>query len=318
MNDEYIPHVNESRCTGCTACVHMCPSNAISHTEVDCIDIIQQVHELARQGKTGLWATCHAVCDTSANLNVPCHALWDPLLLACIAAEGIQTLRLGGINQCVSCPVRYGAKMMAQTEKDYAVLNKALGTHLKISWDETPIPAGQKQKEVSEPARRTFFRNLFPTMAQGAIMAAARLQQLNDDEDNLSGTAVSARLPLRLRLFLRALPHLQVNFTPVPGIPSLPLGAIQADASCTACGDCVEQCPTEALELKAFGSGSVLEFSPDACIGCWQCVDRCPEHAIEALPAISLPSLLTRHARPLVMVKKRKDDKIATHQSDLY
>jgi len=306
LNEQYLPRLDQDRCTNCTACVHMCPADAITHEEINPVSIVKQAYELARQGKTSLHAACSAVDNTSADLSVPCHAAWDPILLACIAAEGTRTLHLNGIHQCGSCPVRHGAEIMAQTEKDYASLNTALGIHLEISREETNIPIKQARHSVPEPERRTFFRNLFPTMAEGAIKAATQLNQTSNDEDNDTGTVTSTCLPLRLRLFLRALPHLQANFTPVPCIPSLPLGAIQADASCTACNECVEQCATHALELKEFGTNRVLEFRPDACIGCRQCVDICPEHAIEALPAISLPALLTRRERPLVMVASGK------------
>ncbi len=306
LNDEYIPQLNEKRCTGCTACVHMCPSDAISHEEIDSISIVQQAHELVRQGKIRLRAACNAVSGAPADLSVPCHAAWDPILLACMAAEGIETLALIGIYQCASCPARHGAEIMAKTEKDYAVLNRSLGVHLKVSREESSIPVEQKQIAVPEPGRRTFFRNFVPAMAQSALHAASLINQTVREGVNEPDLTTSAQLPYRLRLFLRALPHLQANFTPVPDMPSIPIGAIQANANCTACNECVEQCPTGALELKDFGTNRILEFSSDACIGCRQCVGRCPEHAIEALPTISLPSLLTRHARPLVMVRPIK------------
>jgi len=309
VGEQFLPRLNENRCTDCTACVHVCPSDAITHEAIDSVGIVRQAQELSRQGKTGLHAACSTVSNTFADLNVPCHAAWDPMLLACMAAEGIRTLHMDGINQCGSCPVRHGADMMAQTEKDYAMLNRALGIHLEILQEKTGITIKQTRHSVLEPERRTFFRNLFPAMAQGTIKAAAQLNHVSNDENNEASTANTNHLPLRLRLFLRALPRLQANFTPVPNMLSLPLGAIQADASCTACNKCVEQCPTKALELKEFGTNQVLEFRPDACIGCWQCVGICPEHAIEALPAISLPVLLTRQTRPLVMVASGKNTK---------
>jgi len=307
LNEKHLPQLNKNSCTDCTACIHICPSDAITQETVDPVGIVQYARELARQGKTRLSAACSAVPNASTDLSIPCHAIWDPMLLACLAAEGIRTLHMNGIQQCGSCPVRYGSEIMAQTERDYAVLNKALGIHLEVSREETNIPIKQARRSIPEPERRTFFRNLFPTLAQRTIKAAAQLNQTsNNDANNKAAMASSTRLPLRLRLFLRALPHLQANFTPVPGMPSLPLGAIQADESCTACGKCVEQCPTHALDLRDFGASRILEFRPDACIGCQQCVDICPEHAVEALPSISLPALLTRRERPLVMVQERK------------
>lgn len=305
MNKDSIPHLNINHCTNCTACVHICPTDAIIHEAINPVEIVKQASELVRQGKTSLHATCSEITEHSADLSIPCHAAWEPILLACLAAEGIRYLNLIGLHQCASCPRQYGAEIMAATEKDYDVLNKSLDIHLNISRDEPTRSPSQTQQSASEPARRAFFRNLFPNMVGNTIKAVGQLNQRDNDESHVGEEAIPVNLPVRLRLFLRALPRLQANFTPVPNMPSLPLGAIQADARCTACGQCVEQCPTQALNLREFGTNMVLDFSPDACIACWQCVDQCPEQAIESLPAISLPSLLTRRERPLVMVQAK-------------
>ncbi len=306
LNEQHLPLLNENRCTGCAACVHVCPSDAITHQEIDPVSIVRQTSELARQGKTSLRITCSEVADSSADLCVPCHAAWDPLLLACMAADGIQAIHLHGINQCASCPVQHGDKIMLQTEKEYALLNKALGIHLNISRQETIVSNPSQRLTAPEPARRAFFRNLIPSMAQSASMAVAQIGQAASQSLQQKAQehtdATSSRLPVLLQLFLRALPRLNANFTPIPPIPGLPMGAIQADASCTACNRCVEQCPTQALSIKEFGANKVLEFQPDACIGCQHCVAVCPENALESLPSISLPTILARRTRPLVMV----------------
>jgi Fe-S-cluster-containing hydrogenase component 2 len=53
------------------------------------------------------------------------------------------------------------------------------------------------------------------------------------------------------------------------------MAAIVDTAKCTGCGDCVEICPTEAIELKD-GKSSIN----DDCADCGTCVDECPESAI--------------------------------------
>ncbi len=309
LGEKRLPRLEKKLCTDCTACVRICPSDAIARAGVDPADIIAQVCEHARQGKSRLRAACSAVSDACADLNAPCHAIWDPMLLACMAAEGIRTLYLDGIDQCDSCHVRHGAEIMAQTEREYALLNKALGVHLEILRQKEAIPIKQKQSSVPEPARRAFFRNLIPSVAQGASMAAAQIGQAASQSIRREGHGKDAsNLPLRLQLFLRALPRLQANFTPVPSMPGLPLGAIQADDNCTACNQCVELCPTQALGIREFGANKVLEFRPHACIGCQHCIALCPEHALEPLPGISLPALLTERMRPLVMTPAGTSD----------
>ncbi len=302
-----MPELDASACTRCMACVRACPTDAIGHQTMQPAELLREAHDLVMQGQTGINVSCDAVADTHSGLNIPCHAAWDPMLLACMAAEGVRTLHLGGIQQCDSCPVRHGEKIMRQTEKDYATLNNALGIRLTISWQEK-VCAAEKRSSVAEPERRAFFRKLIPSITQSAAVAAAHIGQATQAarEETHQGSISSSELPIRLRLFLRALPRLQVNFTPIPHMSTLPLGAIHADASCTACNRCVERCPTKALDIREFGDNKILEFRPDACIGCQHCIDVCPEHALGSLPGISLHAVSARHTRPLVMVSSNE------------
>ncbi len=45
---------------------------------------------------------------------------------------------------------------------------------------------------------------------------------------------------------------------------------------CTGCGDCVEECPTDAIKLEN-EKAVVIE---DECVDCGACVDVCPSEAI--------------------------------------
>jgi len=47
-------------------------------------------------------------------------------------------------------------------------------------------------------------------------------------------------------------------------------------SSCTACGDCVDSCPVNAIVII---KGFALLFERD-CIDCGACVNQCPEDAI--------------------------------------
>jgi len=318
-----FPVIQTSACTGCSACVSICPTDALRHAAVRPAELVRQSMALVQQGKTHIHATCSASKHEHADLRLPCHAAWSPVLLASLAAEGIRNLNLDGMDQCHDCPMQFGADIMQQTENDYATLNHALGVHLHITRQPIQIESCIDEKPADEPERRAFFRNLMPSLAQSAAAASAQIAQAAQQSmkqaalEGNNGTANKqvSPLPVRLQLFLRALPKLQSNFTPIPATPSLPLGAIQADARCNACGDCVEQCPTHALHIKEFGANKILEFNANACIGCSHCIHCCPEHAVEPLPGISLPSILTGKARPLVMVAGSKI-KLQEHKID--
>ena len=46
---------------------------------------------------------------------------------------------------------------------------------------------------------------------------------------------------------------------------------------CNGCGECVESCPVEAIELN----GDIAKVNEDECTDCGACVDVCPDEAIE-------------------------------------
>ena len=306
----HLPGIDGKRCTSCTACVAACPTGAITHEQLHIDTLVARARTHVLHGRQTLRAACSAVSDPSAELSVPCHAAWTPLLLACLAGEGVHVLELDGLNQCDACPARHGSRVMAGTERDYATLNKALGGRLVLSRDVTRRVAEQRDKREPEPERRAFFRKLIPSLAQGAAMTMAQISDVMREQDQTGDEETpTPGLPEVLQRFARLLPRLQPNFTPVPRLASIPLGAIQADERCTACSQCAEHCPTNALELRAFGSNHILEFRPDACIGCDHCADICPEHAITPLPSLSLPAIAARRSRPLVMVSADKGSK---------
>ncbi|MDQ6951540.1 MAG: 4Fe-4S dicluster domain-containing protein [Mariprofundales bacterium] len=332
LDTKRLPQLDGALCTGCTACVHACPSDAITHRDLNPEKLLQQAKQQVIEGVCTIGVACSAVADanidTDAALRVACHASWDPLLLACMAADGVKRLNLIGLDGCASCAIAAGAEVMAQTERDYSTLNAALGVRMAIGHHAksgAAKPAEAAFPDVVEPPRRAFFRKLIPSFSQSAVVVAAQIGQaasqalrqelsreLSRERSREQADAAQAsdtiprQRPLRLRMFVRALPRLQPNFTPVPYLAGIPLGAIQADDRCTACAQCIQCCPTQALDMREFGSNRVLEFQPDRCIGCLRCVAICPEDALEPLPGISLPAILAGGSRPLVMVHASK------------
>ena len=166
----------------------------------------------------------------------------------------------------------------------------------------------EKQTHTQEePARRAFFRNVIPSLAKHATDTLHESMASQGTSVQQEMDADKRILPVENKLFLHALEKLQVNHTPVPCMDSMPIGSIQAEQTCTACGDCVNICPSHALSLRSFGRNQILEFQANACTACEQCLSACPEQAIQALPSISLPALRLDKPRPLVMVYANKN-----------
>jgi ferredoxin len=51
---------------------------------------------------------------------------------------------------------------------------------------------------------------------------------------------------------------------------------------CQGCGDCVDSCPIQILEIAEENGKKFVTFSddPDECVGCYACEESCPEEAI--------------------------------------
>jgi NAD-dependent dihydropyrimidine dehydrogenase PreA subunit len=92
-----------------------------------------------------------------------------------------------------------------------------------------------------------------------------------------------------------------------PDAPALATLAAPAAAlsarGCTACGVCVQACPTDALTLRhSAASGpaiTTLLQDPAACDGCLRCVDLCPQDALAAAGSVSWQEVLGGGLTPL-------------------
>ncbi len=294
------PVLNTRKCTACTACIPSCPTSAIQSPSYNADTLLTRISELTAAERHIITIHCHA--EDRAGIKIHCHAGWHPQHFATLAGMGVASLVLGGTQRCEACPLRFGAQVLEQARTAYDELKRATGITLDIRLEDAHgnKHADPKAALPSMPSRRAFFRDLIPAMLTGAAPMA-------DETAHKANTEASEdALPARHRLFLGALKSLRPDFTPVPAGARIGLGAIQADASCTACGACVDACPARALEIKPFGQHDVLQFRPDACTGCGLCIECCEPQALQALPAVSLPVIMARQSRPLVMIRRQK------------
>jgi len=275
------------------------------------LNIIQKTIDITAQGHVSIQASCsYANNNQSNDIQISCHQThWSPLLLACLAAEGVEALHINGLNNCSTCPHQQNEHTLQSTIEEYDTLNTALAMKLSIKLE--PLlqlkPIATENTEP-EPSRRTFFRKIIPTVVKHAADTVQQVTQTGKTIPDVKQeiNADKRLIPTLSKAFFRALPRLHVNHLPIPVLQSIALGNIQIDDSCTACGECVTTCSSQALSMKAFGQNKILEFKSDCCTGCNLCVQICPEQSIQALPSINLPSLLQDKTRPLIMVHQSK------------
>jgi ferredoxin len=63
--------------------------------------------------------------------------------------------------------------------------------------------------------------------------------------------------------------------------------------SCTGCGLCAKNCPTNSISIKSSDSNSKLElaFRHDKCVACGICANTCPEKCITLTNMLDLSKL---------------------------
>ncbi|WP_066585700.1 4Fe-4S binding protein [Cellulomonas timonensis] len=94
---------------------------------------------------------------------------------------------------------------------------------------------------------------------------------------------------------------------PRDGLEDVNSPAVALSASgCTACGVCVQACPTQALTLQHNGGGAVaistLLQNPSACDGCQRCVDLCPADVLTVAGQWRWSELLTDSTRGVATI----------------
>jgi heterodisulfide reductase subunit A-like polyferredoxin len=66
------------------------------------------------------------------------------------------------------------------------------------------------------------------------------------------------------------------EFNNITGVARSDFLAVVDEDLCIACGDCLERCQFNALNVD----GPVCEVDPVTCVGCGLCVPVCPEDAL--------------------------------------
>jgi ferredoxin len=111
-----------------------------------------------------------------------------------------------------------------------------------------------------------------------------------------------------LRFALSELHRAAPDPAPVIALPAgAPFGAVEIDAGgCTLCLSCVSACPTGALRDDP--ERPVLRFVEDACVQCGLCQATCPEHVITLKPQIDFdaaraPARVLKEEEPFCCIR---------------
>nr|WP_295827204.1 4Fe-4S dicluster domain-containing protein [uncultured Azospirillum sp.] len=311
---------SRSRKTGCTRCLDVCPTGAITpngdHVAID-------PHVCAGCG------SCAAVCPTGAATYAlpPAATVYERLrtLLGTYRKAGgvapallIHDPRHG--DALVGMMARHGRGLPArvlpfalnevtQVGFDLFALALAYGcTHVRVLTgpeNEGETAGLASQIGLAEAA----FSGLGYGSGRVAVIDAADPDMVADELWALPADAVEAGMFLPMgpkrTVTMLALRHLHkvapapVEVLPLP--PGAPFGRVSVDvAGCTLCLSCVGACPTGALLDNA--DKPMLSFAQDACVQCGLCKTTCPEKVISLVPEIDFRD----QARGATVVKEEE------------
>ncbi|MCL5775639.1 4Fe-4S binding protein [Limibaculum sp. FT325] len=301
--DESLCAHSRARQTGCTRCLDVCPTGAISPGEETVV-----IDPMVCAG----CGACHAVCPSGAassddppvqflfrQMRVMAEAFrkaggGTPRLMIHDAEHGAEMIRLGA---------RFGRGLPGdviplETPSLTAIGHAEQLVALAMGYSEVTILAGPRTEREVIDAQIA----LADAIAAGVGVRPGRVRVIDPaDPDAMSdilygdrpeGLAVEPILALggrrdSLRLAAKALAGDTLPEAPIPLPQGAPYGAVLVNQdACTLCLSCAGLCPTGALLDNE--DRPELSFREEACIQCGLCANICPEDAIRLEPRLDL------------------------------
>jgi energy-converting hydrogenase A subunit P len=267
----------ENECIACAACIGGCPTEALTLETFDPNAFTVAFKDLE---------------DTtlSCKRTTPCLGVFDTQHLITMALRG-ETAPICDMAHCEGCALNETGDVETRIRGNVATANaffESVGLETRIETVE------EKPEEANE--RRALFRKAFDT-AKAQVGDGAPHDTALTLEHQRSG---QQKVPLKSLLLKNSIREKIGTFAATAFEGRSPLffdKAISFDA-CTNCGDCVQFCPTEALQ--ATGDKHGINFTSGNCIGCGICDDICKTDAIATAEGYDLVEVVYDRVKTLV------------------
>lgn len=290
--EDDIVDIARDTCSGCGACVAVCPRGAVSYPTFALDEIDRELQGLLMCRDVHLGSRIIAFTDggfgyakggdgrSQFPLNVlpvklPSLSMASPLLMLRALAMGAQGLGLVHSGEVGDSGIEKGL-WRGHVEFVQALLDL---------WG----IGGQRVKvfEVAEDNKDTVQLELALFAAEIAGLTTAPFADDGRDASPIEGLQLHELIEGMEGRLSR---HSQGTVT--AGV--VPFGMVELDSGkCTGCGLCALNCPTDAMTVITDDGcdGYSISFKYDLCVGCGVCVNTCPEGCLGLEKVLALSEL---------------------------
>lgn len=291
-----------SSCSECGLCQTACPTGVFRdelRSERYLLDRAGSLLDQLRDREARLLVHCHeAETPTDAALSVTCLGSLSESFLVGAALSGFDEIALMR-GDCSGCRLQAGEELLRASMRSSRTLLTGLGLGEKTI---------RLELVEKRPDRARGRKELFSFLARraGECVASAAYQEretspgtrLGEPPDGNGVGTPAVRESLRRLVAREGRGGGVLEYS-----RDSPWGVLRIDEqACTACGVCVDVCPTVAMSQAREGEEHVLSFDSGSCTNCGLCSEACPATAISFEDQVPLAEIFASRSREVARI----------------